>query len=619
MLPNVSSKLQTFSNFVKAPLLLSIMSINQIFDHPVTARKRKQEFGDVPHKSAKRQRAIEHSKALKSFTIEKDLRFHNRLKLLLENPNNKKKTFRAIGVCRELCISAKKLDWTEPTKIQKECIPHIFLGKDIIALAETGSGKTGAFAIPIIQSLLSKPLAHHSLVISPTRELALQIHEQFESLGCNIGLKSVTIIGGVDRVQQAIKLQKKQHVIIATPGRILDHLITCKGFKLHNLKFLVLDEADRILQSEFAVAIEQIIKLIKQSKHDYQTKSIAHFKAQKTVKVDTHNYQTLLFSATMTSKVARLEKASLRASETVKVEVNAKYGTVASLSQYYLFIPAKHKLVYMVYLLHHIFNDRSIIVFTNTKRSCHHLSLVLHNLNMTVIPLHGEMNQYERMGAVEKFKEGAKSILVATEVAARGLDIPAVTVVVNYDIPIHSKDYVHRVGRTARAGKKGIALNLVTQYDVEVFQRIEQLVRVKMDKYPNVETDNVMEMVERVIKADRVAHMQIKEHKDEIKTKIKELSMKRKRNGRMPRLQTKDEEEMSDDGKFAMDDIDYDDDTGGRSLGAPTRRSKGGGFGSGRGRGRGRGRGSRGPGRGRGRGRGRKGRGAWQGRGPDTF
>merc|ERR1719334_1078435 len=217
----------------------------------------------------------------------------------------------------------------------------------------------------------------------------------------------------------------------------------------------------------------------------------------------------------MTSKVARLEKASLRASETVKVEVNAKYGTVASLSQYYLFIPAKHKLVYMVYLLHHIFNDRSIIVFTNTKRSCHQLSLVLHNLNMTVIPLHGEMTQYERMGAIEKFKEGAKSILVATEVAARGLDIPAVTVVVNYDIPIHSKDYVHRVGRTARAGKKGIALNLVTQYDVEVFQRIEQLVRVKMDKYPNVETDNVMEMVERVIKADRVAHMQIKEHKDE--------------------------------------------------------------------------------------------------------
>ena len=432
------------------------MSIDQIFNHPTTAKKRKQQFGDEPH-PAKKQRTKDHYKQqsiLKSFTVEKGSRFQNRLKLLLENPKNNKKSFRSIGVCREICISAKKLKWKQPTKIQTECIPHIFMGKDVIALAETGSGKTGAFAIPIIQSLLSKPIAYHSLVISPTRELALQIHEQFENLGCDIGLKSVTIIGGVDRVQQAIKLQKKQHVIIGTPGRILDHLITCKGFKLFNLRFLVLDEADRILQSEFAAAIEQIIKMVQQSKHEHQTQTIKHFKAQKTAKVDAHNYQILLFSATMTSKVARLEKASLRASDTVKVEVNAKYGTVATLSQFYLFIPAKHKLVYMVYLLNHIFNDRSIIVFTNTKRSCHHLSLVLHNLNMTVIPLHGEMTQYERMGAIEKFKEGIKSILVATDVAARGLDIPAVTVVVNYDIPIHSKDYVHRVGRTARAGKR---------------------------------------------------------------------------------------------------------------------------------------------------------------------
>eukprot|EP01084_Bolivina_argentea_P232895 392404_1 len=164
----------------------------------------------------------------------------------------------------------------------------------------------------------------------------------------------------------------------------------------------------------------------------------------------------------MTKKVEHLEKARLRTDNMVKLAVNAKYKTVATLDQYYLFVPAKHKLVYITYLLNNIFNDRSVIVFTNTKKSCHHLSLVLHNLNLTVVPLHGEMTQYERMGAIEKFKQGAKSILVATDVAARGLDIPIVTVIVNYDIPIHPKDYIHRVGRTARAGKKGKACNIVT-------------------------------------------------------------------------------------------------------------------------------------------------------------
>merc|ERR1719474_1895001 len=346
---------------------------------------------------------------------------------------------------------------------------------------------------------------------------------------------------------------------------------------MFNLRFLVLDEADRILQSEFAQAIEPIIKMTQRAKFEHQTRLIAHSKAKGVTKepppIDSHNYQTLLFSATMTSKVARLEKASPRASETVEVEVEVEYATVSSLSQFYLFVPAKHKLVYMVYVLKHLFNDRSVIVFTNTKRSCHHLALVLHNLNMTVIPLHGEMTQYERMGAIEKFKEGAKSILVATDVAARGLDIPAVTVIVNYDIPIHSKDYVHRVGRTARAGKKGKALNVVTQYDVEVFQRIEQLIKVKMDKFPNVETDAVMQMVERVMAADRVAAMQIKQHRVEIKDRIAELNQRKRREG-APRLQVREEGGSDDDAKFAIDDVDYSDGEGGsRRLGPKRKRT----------------------------------------------
>eukprot|EP00484_Ammonia_sp_Unknown_P008570 CAMPEP_0197075740 /NCGR_PEP_ID=MMETSP1384-20130603/211763_1 /TAXON_ID=29189 /ORGANISM="Ammonia sp." /LENGTH=633 /DNA_ID=CAMNT_0042514589 /DNA_START=27 /DNA_END=1930 /DNA_ORIENTATION=+ len=555
------------------------MSIDQIlsYETPSSAKKRKLESIDEDNETGKNSKAMEVARKRRKT----DENFKKRLENLISNPIRLKKTFKSIGVCRELCIATKKMKWSEPTKIQIECIPHILLGKDVIALAETGSGKTGSFAIPIIQNLLSSPCSYHSLVISPTRELALQIHEQFEELGCDIGLKSITIIGGVDRIQQAIQLQKKPHAIIGTPGRILDHLITCKGFKLHHLKFLVLDEADRILQSEFASAIEQIIKFIQKQKSEFHAK----VDAQKQTNAEAsntdhphgahHDYQTLLFSATMTKKVQRLEKASLRTSNMIKIEVNSKYKTVSTLSQYYLFIPAKHKLLYVVYLLNNMFNDRSIIVFTNTKKSCHHLSLVLHNLNQTVIPLHGEMTQYERMGAIEKFKEGAKSILVATDVAARGLDIPIVSIIINYDIPIHSKDYIHRVGRTARAGKKGQAINLVTQYDVEIFQRIEQLINLKMSKYPNIEKGSVMQLIERVLKADHVASMQIKEHKDEIKLKIKELSQRKKTRKGAPRLQVKDGDgDDEDDDQFVIDDVDYDEDGGeDRMLGPKQKRT----------------------------------------------
>ncbi|ETO11062.1 ATP-dependent RNA helicase Rrp3 (predicted), partial [Reticulomyxa filosa] len=204
------------------------------------------------------------------------------------------------------------------------------------------------------------------------------------------------------------------------------------------LKYLVLDEADRILQSEFAAAVEEIIKRLDEQRKKYEEETTAQAQAQEQEQTQTltTKRQTLLFSATMTKKVERLEKACLH--DPVKIEVNQKYQTVGSLTQEYLFVAAKHKLTYTVHLLTEL-SDRSVIVFANTKKSCHHLSLVLHNLGFFVIPLHGEMTQYERMGAVEKFKEGTKSILVATDVAARGLDIPLVSCVINYDLPIHSK------------------------------------------------------------------------------------------------------------------------------------------------------------------------------------
>jgi len=220
-----------------------------------------------------------------------------------------------------------------------------------------------------------------------------------------------------------------------------------RGFNLRSLRYLVLDEADRLLNMDFEKEIDQILQVIPKQRN------------------------TFLFSATMTSKVAKLQRASLH--NPVKVEVSKKYGTVKRLLQQYQFIPAKFKDVYVVSLLNDL-SASTAIIFTSTCEHCQRLAILLRNLGFGAIPLHGKMSQPKRLGALATFKSGARSILIATDVASRGLDIPAVDLVVNYDIPTHSKDYIHRVGRTARAGRSGRAVTFVTQYDVELFQRIEQ-------------------------------------------------------------------------------------------------------------------------------------------------
>jgi ATP-dependent RNA helicase DDX47/RRP3 len=356
-------------------------------------------------------------------------------------------TFESLGVVSTLCEACTTLGWKSPSDIQRESLPYALAGRDIIGLAETGSGKTGAFGLPILQKLLEKPQGLFALVLSPTRELAFQISEQLEALGAGIGVRCVTIVGGVDMMSQAIALSKKPHIIVASPGRIVDHLENTKGFNLRSLRYLVLDEADRLLNMDFEKEIDQILQVIPKERN------------------------TFLFSATMTSKVAKLQRASLH--NPVKVEVSKKYQTVARLVQQYLFVPAKFKDVHLISLLNELAGNTSII-FTSTCEHCQRLAIMLRNLGFGAIPLHGKMSQPKRLGALQTFKSGKRNILIATDVASRGLDIPAVDLVLNYDIPTHSKDYIHRVGRTARAGRSGRAVTFVTQYDVELFQRIEQ-------------------------------------------------------------------------------------------------------------------------------------------------
>lgn len=408
-----------------------------------------------------------------------------------ESITEEKVTFESLGVIDVLCEACQQLGWKTPTKIQREAIPVALEEKDIIGLAETGSGKTGAFAIPVLQALLANPQRLYCLVLTPTRELAFQISEQFEALGSSIGVKCAVIVGGMDMMSQSLTLAKKPHVIIASPGRLVDHLENTKGFNLRALKYLIMDEADRILNLDFEKEIDTILKVIPRERRTY------------------------LYSATMTKKVQKLQRASLQ--NPVKVEVATKYTTVEKLQQSYLFIPNKYKDCYLVSILNDLAGN-SFMVFCGTCNNVQRMALLLRNLGLPVVPLHGQMSQTKRLGALNKFKSKDRSVLIATDVASRGLDIPHVDVVINFDIPTHSKDYIHRVGRTARAGRSGRSITFVTQYDVELYQRIEQLIGKKLPLYPTVE-DEVLVLMERVMEAQRTAKIGMREMDEKKKNK----------------------------------------------------------------------------------------------------
>lgn len=415
-------------------------------------------------------------------------------------------TFASLGIHPSLLKATDSLKWTSATRIQRETLPYALAGKDVIGLAETGSGKTGAFTIPILQSLLSDADSDsktniyargigkyvYAIILAPTRELAFQIHEVCNALGLAIGATSVCIVGGVDSTSQAISLAKNPHIVIATPGRLVDHLQNTKGFSLKRLRYLILDEADRMLSMDFEEEINMILSVIPDS---------------------SEGRRTMLFSATMTSKVQKLQRASL--SSPVRVEVSTKFQTPETLLQYYLFIPAKYKDCYLTYLINE-FAGQTILVFGGTCNNVQRIALLLRNLGFPAVCLHGQMSQPKRLGALAKFKSGSRDILICTDVASRGLDIPSVDVVINFDLPGHGKDYIHRVGRTARAGRSGKAVAMVTQYDVEVYQRLEGLLGQKLPQY-KLDEETVLVLLERVSEAQRLATRELKEQQEALR------------------------------------------------------------------------------------------------------
>ncbi|KAI5074594.1 hypothetical protein GOP47_0010555 [Adiantum capillus-veneris] len=396
--------------------------------------------------------------------------------------------FGDLGVCDQLVKACLALGWKEPTPIQTEAIPLALAGKDIIGLAQTGSGKTAAFVIPILQVLLEKSHPFFASVLSPTRELAIQIGQQFEAMGSGIGLKCAVVVGGVDVMSEMIALGKGPHIVVGTPGRFAFHLANTKGFNLRSLKFLVLDEADRLLDLDFEKEMDEILKAIPRER------------------------QTLLYSATMTSKVAKLQRACLR--NPAKVEVSTKLCTVDTLRQEYLFIPFEKKDSCLAFLLHELAGNVTM-VFTKTCKATRRLHLVLRCLGLKAVPISGKMTQPKRLAALNKFKSGDRDILICTDVASRGLDIPSVDLVINYDIPVSSKDYVHRVGRTARAGRSGRAISIITQYDLEYFLRIEAAIGKKLPGF-KADMDDLDVYQSSVSEAQRLAvrHMHEHDHDD---------------------------------------------------------------------------------------------------------
>ncbi len=367
-----------------------------------------------------------------------------------------KKTFDDLGLGPKVLDAIGEAGYTHPTPIQAQAIPEALAGRDILGIAQTGTGKTASFTLPMIEKLSrgrARARMPRSLIVEPTRELAAQVAENFEVYGKNHKLTMALLIGGVSFGDQEKKLDRGVDVLIATPGRLLDHFERGKVL-LTGVQTLVIDEADRMLDMGFIPDIERICKLIPGKR------------------------QTLFFSATMPPEITRLTKAFLK--DPVRIEVARASSTASTVTQK---LVKTHRLDKREVLRDILKTEdvKNAIVFCNRKRDVGilHRSLVKHGFSAGC--LHGDLDQSTRMRTLDGFKNNDIQILVASDVAARGLDIPDVSHVVNFDVPSHAEDYVHRIGRTGRAGREGAAFMLATKEDGKYLIAIEKLISKEID------------------------------------------------------------------------------------------------------------------------------------------
>ncbi|PIV42580.1 MAG: hypothetical protein COS26_01855 [Candidatus Nealsonbacteria bacterium CG02_land_8_20_14_3_00_40_11] len=358
--------------------------------------------------------------------------------------------FYGLGIAPGIIEILKKIRYVTPTPIQHQSIPIAIQGKDIVGIAQTGTGKTLAFGIPMIQRLAStKGLG---LVLLPTRELAMQIDAELRKVGNSLGLRTAVLIGGVPIGPQIGSVRRNPHIIIATPGRLIDHLHQ-KTVNLKNVNILILDEADRMLDMGFLPQIKEILKSVPRER------------------------QTMLFSATISPEIMSIASANMKFP--IRVEIAPTGTTVDSVSQDIFIVArdAKVRLLEKVLVQY----QGPTLIFVRTKYGAHRIARAISQMGYSVAEIHSNRTFPQRKSALDGFKTGEYRVLVATDIMARGIDVVGIELVINYDLPSQAEDYVHRIGRTARAGMKGHAISFVTPAEQGKIRAIEWLIRKKLN------------------------------------------------------------------------------------------------------------------------------------------
>lgn len=367
-------------------------------------------------------------------------------------------SFKELGLSQALLNAIEQKGYEKPSPIQEKCIPVVLEGKDVLASAQTGTGKTAGFALPILQLLSQEPQKHNrpvrALILTPTRELAAQVLEDVNDFGRSVNMRSTVIFGGVNQNPQVRALKSGVDVLVATPGRLLD-LNDQRLLSLRNVEILVLDEADRMLDMGFLRDIKRILALLPERR------------------------QNLLFSATFSKDIRKLAESFLH--HPVTVSASPENTAVEKIEQRTIRVDKARKTALTIKLIANG-NWQQVLIFTRTKHGANRLSEKLQKADITSAAIHGNKTQNARTNALAGFKTGKIRVLVATDIAARGLDIPLLPHVINYELPNIAEDYVHRIGRTGRAGASGEAISLVGGDEVDYVRGIEKLLGEKLSR-----------------------------------------------------------------------------------------------------------------------------------------
>jgi ATP-dependent RNA helicase RhlE len=392
--------------------------------------------------------------------------------------------FKSLGICAPILKALDDSEYKEPTPIQAKTIPAALAGNDILGLAQTGTGKTAAFAIPTLQKLYEanhniKNRKIRSLILTPTRELAIQIQESYTTYGKYLPLRSTVVYGGVGQGKQVNALRRGVDILVATPGRLMD-LIQQGYISLSEVEIFTLDEADRMLDMGFIHDIKKIMKQLPQKK------------------------QTMLFSATMPKEIEEIVNDLLI--DPTRVSITPVSSTVDTVDQFVVFVDSNHKVDWFADFLKKNKNE-SVLLFARTKHGSDKIVRDLQKRNIEARAIHGNKSQNSRQAALKDFKDLTTQVLVATDIASRGIDINDLSYVFNYDMPEVAETYVHRIGRTARAGKKGIAISLVNFNDIALLKDVEKLINQKVEEIENLKyplVDKTLKVKKQRNKSSRV-------------------------------------------------------------------------------------------------------------------